>query len=283
MDRKSSLLIFNIQRYSLHDGSGIRTVVFLKGCPLRCRWCCNPESQSPYRELMFRKSRCLGCEKCGLCREAAPAKCISIDEDGCVNVNFNHTGNDPEWVSICPSKALTVEGYYMSIDEILQIVERDSLFYRNGNGGLTLSGGEPLMQEAAIDLLKKTKEHHIRTAIETCGCVEQSRLLAAAEYIDEIFYDIKSVDDKKHYQYTGVSNQIIIDNLKELCNRYSNKRITVRTPVIPGFNDTKEELDEIEELLLPLKNVTWEKLPYHTYGVGKYEMLGREYQLETES
>ncbi len=279
MQDKEKILIFNIQKYSLHDGSGIRTVVFMKGCPLRCRWCCNPESQLCRREVMYRKSKCIGKDKCGLCEKAAPAGCISFDENGIANLDFKKAEGNPDWTEICPTKALIAEGREISIREVLDIVEKDSAFYKSGNGGLTVSGGEPLMQENTLLLLKCAKERYLSTAIETCGCVPTDRLLEAANYLDEIFFDIKSVNDTKHKEYTGSENLLIRENLKTLRMNFPDKKITVRTPVIPGFNDSEDELSVIETFLSNLPGITWEKLPYHTYGVSKYAMLGREYGL----
>lgn len=276
----SSLVIFNIQKYSLHDGSGIRTVVFLKGCPLHCAWCCNPESQNPRPELIYRRNRCLGKESCGLCRKGAGKRVITFDREGKAVVNFREAGDDLSWIDVCPAKALSVEGRRIDIDELLDIVERDAVFYRGDEGGLTVSGGEPLMQANTVILLKRAKERHLRTAIETCGCVGRDRLLSAAPYLDEIFFDIKSLNDEKHAEYTGVSNRLIRENLQALLEAYPEKKVTVRTPVIPGFNDSGEELGRIETFLSRFPGIAWQKLPYHTYGVGKYEMLGRSYPLD---
>ena len=273
------LTIFNIQKYSLHDGSGIRTVLFLKGCPLRCLWCCNPESQSPEKELIYRKNRCIGMDKCGLCKKHVDGA-ICTGEDGKAHLDMTICRSRTELSKICPSGALKIEGREISIDEALEIVLQDEIFYR-GKGGLTLSGGEPLAQEASVELLKRAKEEHLNTAIESCGLVPTQRLLDAAAYLDEIFFDVKSLNPEKHKEYTGVSNEQILNNLKELKKAYPEKNIRVRTPVIPGFNDSQEVLNSIEKFLKTIGITDWEKLPYHTYGVGKYEMLGREYLLPT--
>lgn len=204
---------------------------------------------------------------------------MSFDAEGKAVPDLKHKEYGTEWAEICPTKALSVEGRYLGIDDIIDIVERDSAFYRNGNGGITLSGGEPLLQENAVKLLKRAKEHYLHSAIETCGAVDKERLFAALQFLDEVFFDIKSLNDEKHLKYTGISNKTILENLKDIYRRYPDKKITVRTPVIPGFNDDEEELKRIEEFLSPFSNVTWERLPYHTYGVAKYEMLGRRYSL----
>jgi pyruvate formate lyase activating enzyme len=287
MKEDKRLMIFNIQRYSLHDGAGIRTVVFLKGCPLRCLWCCNPESQSFDRELIYRKARCIGMEHCGLCRKADLREEIGTKKhflgvrtgsDGKALPDMDRCRGAFGLAKICPAKAFEVEGREISIEEIMDIVRHDEVFYR-GKGGLTLSGGEPLAQEGSIELLKRAKEEYVHTAVESCGSVPEDRLLRAAEYLDEIFFDVKSVNSEQHIRYTGVSNEQILSNLKSLKKAFPTKKIHVRTPVIPGFNDSEEELSAIEAYLGSLGITDWEKLPYHTYGVGKYEMQGREYLL----
>lgn len=279
MENKDDLLVFNIQKYSLHDGSGIRTVVFLKGCPLRCRWCCNPESQQVMPEIMYRRQKCLGKEKCGLCGSFS-GNCISFDEEGKARLDYKKANESTlSWVTICPTNALTVEGKWMPVGEILDLVERDAVFYRSGGGGLTVSGGEPLLQVNTVKLLQEAKKRHLHTAIETCGYVEPDRMLMAAGYLDEIFFDIKSLDDEKHKVHTGVENKRIRENLKRICKVYPQKKITVRTPVIPGFNDKAEELLKIEKFVNGFSNVNWQKMPYHTYGEQKYAMLGRVYSL----
>lgn len=223
---ETTLNVFNIQHYSLQDGPGIRTTVFLKGCPLRCRWCCNPESQNPEPERM---------------------------------------GDE-------------IVGKRMTIDEILKEVEKDEVFYHYGEGGMTISGGEPLMQgQATIELLKEAKNCYISTAIETCGMAPEKILLEAAKYLNMIYFDIKSLNTAKHREWTGVSSGKIIDNLRILRKTYPEKNIIVRTPVIPGFNDTEEELRQIREFLESIGQKEYELLPYHEFGKVKYEKLGREY------
>ncbi|MCD8230287.1 MAG: glycyl-radical enzyme activating protein [Clostridiales bacterium] len=265
-------VIFNIQPYSLHDGPGIRTIVFLKGCPLRCPWCSNPESQSPYPEVYLDEKKCIrsaGCCLCdGLCRYHAlsngrlyHAKCI-----GC-----------GECLKICPSKALGIYGRTADTEEILDRIERESVFYAHGEGGLTLSGGEPFFQsEFALELLREAKKRRIRTAVETCGFCETEVLREAAGYLDYILYDIKSMDARRHACVIGADNRLILDNLEMLFREFPDLHKHVRTPVIPGFNDTEEDIRAIREFLKGRQNYTWEQLPYHRFGEGKYELLGRK-------
>ncbi len=276
-----TLRIFNIQRYSLHDGEGIRTVFFLKGCPLRCRWCCNPESQNPNPEIMYRRKLCIGCEACGHCREwnQTIPDVIRFDEEKKCCIAFSKLKGSSLNPAVCPSGAISTVGEDREIEELLDLAEQDAVFY-GSDGGITVSGGEPLMQENTVLFLKRAKERYLNTAIETCGYVPVDRFLKAAEYLDQIFMDIKSLDDEKHMEYTGVSGALIRKNLDAVASAFPKKNITVRTPVIPGFNDRPEELRAIEQFLHQYPNVTWETLPYHEYGVGKYEMLGREYHLQ---
>ncbi len=279
---EQTLTLFNIQRYSLHDGDGIRTVFFLKGCPLRCRWCCNPESQNPLPEVMFRKNACIGMGNCGRCAakfNTDSDKIFDVDSDGRCKPNIPLCSQNLSCCDVCPAGALHVVGKEYTISSLLDIAEKDAAFYGE-EGGITLSGGEPLAQEGSIEFLRRAKtERYLTTAIETCGEVPAERLLEASKYLDHIFMDIKSVDRCKHLLYTGSDGSRIRDNLRQLSLVYPQEQITIRTPVIPGFNDRPEDLAKIEEFLAQFPGVTWEKLPYHKYGVGKYEMLGRKYPL----
>lgn len=256
--------IFNIQPYSLHDGPGIRTIVFLKGCPLRCRWCSNPESQELAPQLYFDSEKCIrdsGCDLCGgLCGRALSA------EDGA------------QYAGLCPSGAIGIYGKEMSVEEILDRVECESAFYAHGEGGLTLSGGEPFMQaEFAGALLKEAKRRRIHTAVETCGFCDTEVLRQAAEYIDSILYDIKCMDGEKHRKFTGQGNALILKNLDMLFRDFPRLHKHIRTPVIPGFNDTAEDIGAIAEFLGRYENFRYELLPYHRFGERKYRMLGRSY------
>jgi pyruvate formate lyase activating enzyme len=268
-----TLRVFNIQYYSLHDGAGIRTVVFLKGCPLRCRWCCNPESQRPEPELFFIKKRCIGFERCGLCAAACPSGAIGRN-GGAVCIDRTHCAACAVFPcsAACPAKALEVKGREMTAEAILDAVEREEIFYHHGGGGLTLSGGEPLMQgEAIIELLRKAKQRRLNTAMETCGYGNYVLLREAARYLDALFFDIKSLDDTKHIEWTGVSNKPILENFSALRSGFPGLQLMARTPVIPGFNDTPEDLERIRRAAGPFH----EMLPFHGWGEWKYEALGR--------
>lgn len=274
------LKITNIQRYSLQDGAGIRTTVFLKGCPLRCRWCCNPETQEAGDQLIFRKNICIGCGECGLCREVCREQAITGGSDQKCRIDFRKCSRCFACTEQCPSGALEKVGKDVDAEEILEQAERDEAFYRRGAGGLTLSGGEPFFQENSVELLRLAKERGLNTAVETCGYADREVILQAGQFLDQVYFDIKSVDAEKHRRYTGKSPETIQGNLKALRESYPDLRIIVRTPVIPGFNDDSESLENIRLFLNRIGIRKWEKLPYHTYGKGKYEMLGRPYPME---
>ncbi|WP_338833573.1 4-hydroxyphenylacetate decarboxylase activating enzyme [Moorella humiferrea] len=274
-------IVFNIQSYSVHDGPGIRTLVFLKGCPLRCRWCCNPESHILQPELAYNKNKCIGIQECIMCIEVCSNWAIKKEESGNkIILERELCNNCFLCVDICPSKALFVYGKRMNIDEVLEIVGKDSIFYARSGGGMTISGGEPFMQaDFTIELLKEAKQRRINTAIETSGFTDWSNIEKAVPYLDTIFFDIKCMDKEKHKEYTGVSNDIILENFKKLCSKFANKKIIARTPVIPGFNDSEEDIKAIIDFIKDTgcSNIEYELLPYHRLGIPKYEYLGKEY------
>lgn len=264
-------LIFNIQPYSLHDGPGIRTIVFLKGCPLRCRWCSNPESQLKTPQVYLDRTKCIRESGCNLCDQSCPAGAL---HDGILEHSLcDHCG---KCAGICPSQALGVYGKWVEADEVIDLIEKDSVFYAHGKGGLTLSGGEPFAQaEFALELLKEAKKRRIHTAVETCGSCSREVLREAAGYLDYILYDVKCMDPKKHETFTGLGNTEILSNLEMLFCEYEGVHKHIRTPVIPGFNDTEEEIRSIRSFLDGRSNCTYELLPYHRFGERKYELLGR--------
>lgn len=271
--------IFNIQRYSLHDGPGIRTTVFLKGCPMRCIWCCNPESMKSEPEISYVSNKCIGFAACGFCVRSCPAGAITCSNENKAVIDRSKCQSCLKCADVCPSKAIRAEGSMYSVEEILGIVERDSIFYGNG-GGLTVSGGEPLMHKRfLVELLKEAKRRRIHTAIETCGFADYEALSEAAGYLDLILFDIKSMDNGKHFEYTGCGVERILENFSRLCEDFPNLPKIVRTPVIPGFNDTVDDIRPILAFLKDKPNVTYQPLPYHRFGEGKYKALGREYKM----
>lgn len=274
-------LIVNIQHYSLHDGPGIRTVVFLKGYPLRCRWCCNPESQEYVPQISYLRGNCLGQKACGICQKIYGQEGITFDAEGKAVLHHEICDTRAKECACCPSQAMKLEGKQYTVKKILDLVERDEVFYGQGEGGLTVSGGEPLThKDFLIDLLSQAQKRRIHTAIETCGYAPYENLAAAAEYLDYVLYDIKSMDEAKSLLYTGKSNAVILENFTRLCSDCPKLPKKVRTPVIPGFNDSLEEIQKIIDFLKQFENVTYEPLKYHNFGQGKYKALGRKYELE---
>lgn len=265
-------MIFDIQRFSIHDGPGIRTLVFLKGCPLRCPWCSNPESQGSEPELFFYRDRCIGCERCfDVCPvsdRSTKAMSISQVRHLCV-----HCGKCSE---VCYPEACVIVGKRMTPDMVFEEVLKDELFYCNSGGGITLGGGEPLTQsEFATMILMRCKSKGIHTAVETAGYGSWRKLKDMMRYTDLFLFDVKHLNSIKHLEYTGVDNQSILCNLRNLVR--GGKEVIIRTPVIPGFNDTREEIGRIARYGTELGIHTMHLLPYHRYGTGKYGLLGRPY------
>jgi len=272
--------VFNIQRYSLHDGPGIRTIVFLKGCPLSCRWCSNPESQCFQPEIAYNTNKCIGVDQCGRCTEVCPHKAILTAPDGKIYIDRQWCRQCMGCAQVCPAKALHTFGALMSIDEVLKVVEADEAFYCRSGGGLTLSGGEPLAQaEFTQALLREAKRRRINTAMETCGLASWSDLAMICPDLDSILYDIKTIDSDKHRKFTGCDNTAILENFARLCEFYPTLPKLVRTPLIPEFNDSVADIMAIVDFIKGYPNVTYEVLPYHRMGQPKYEYLGREYSL----
>jgi len=268
--------VFNIERYAIHDGSGIRTQVFFKGCPLRCLWCSNPEGISFRPDLMYSEALCIACRTCvQTCQQGAlslNARGLKIDRDRC--------GLCGECTRVCYAEALELSSYEITVDEILEQVERDRVFYEISGGGITLCGGEPLAQPPfAAELLRASKERGLDTAVETCGHYDFAALEGALPYIDFIYYDIKHMDAKAHERLTGVSNRRILENLHRLASY--DVPICVRVPVVPTLNDSVENIEAIALFVQDLKQVkSAELLPYHKLGTAKYGKLGLAYPIE---
>lgn len=275
-------LVFNIQRYSLHDGPGIRTLVFLKGCPLRCRWCSNPESQQFDPELAFNEGKCIGSTECGLCLKECPHGAVFEKESGKMGVNREVCQACFQCVVVCPSLARKVFGERMSVDEVLSVAEADGIFYARSGGGITLSGGEPLAQpEFAGELLAEAKRRRLNTSMETSGFGNWQDLECICRNLDSILYDIKCLDPATHREFVGVSNEIILENFRRLCAAFPALPKKVRTPVIPGFNDEEAEIRAIVDFIADCPKVDYELLAYHRLGQPKYCYLGRDYPLDS--
>lgn len=282
MDKKKYGYVFNIQHYSVHDGPGIRTIVFLKGCPLRCKWCSNPESQLTQPELGYNPTKCIGSNKCPKCAEVCIYGAINQDQDekGTISIDRQLCKTCLLCTEVCPAKALEVFGKQTSVEDVIKAVEKDSVFYARSGGGLTLSGGEPLMQaEFITEILKEAKRRRINTSVETCGYADWSSFEMVCPHLNSLIFDIKCTDPEKHRKFTNVSNEIILNNFEKLCEEFPNLPILVRTPVIPGFNDSEEDIKSIIDLIKDRPNVKYELLPYHRLGQQKYEYLGKEYSL----
>jgi len=276
-DKKKKGLVFNIQKYSVHDGPGIRTIVFLKGCPLSCRWCSNPESQRREPELAFNAGRCLTFSKCTRCLQACLRGAIIREADDTLRIDRSLCSGCPmNCAEACPSQGLIIYGQERTVDDVLRVVEQDAAFYTRSSGGLTLSGGEPLMQgEFAVALLRDARRRRIKTAVETCGMVPWKTLETAAPYLNYVLYDIKHMDSGAHEEQTGLPNETILDNFQKLAALDPSRPILARTPVIPGFNDSEEAINAIAEFIEPFSNVRYEMLPYHRLGTQKYHFLDR--------
>ncbi|SMC22071.1 pyruvate formate lyase activating enzyme [Desulfacinum hydrothermale DSM 13146] len=277
-DRKTQGILFNVQKYSVHDGPGIRTILFLKGCSLRCRWCSNPESQRLEPELAFNRDKCLGEDHCQRCHSVCPNQALGVAQDGKMHWIADNCRQCHACAQVCPNKALIVYGYKATVEQALRWVEEDEAFYSRSGGGVTLSGGEPLVQsDFALALLRESKRRRIHTCIETCGMVPWHVIREAAQHLDHVLYDVKLADSEKHRAATGAGNEVILDNLRRLKREYPNLPITVRTPVIPGINDTPEDIRSIAQIVKDLGGTRYELLGYHRMGTPKYVYLGRSY------
>jgi pyruvate formate lyase activating enzyme len=275
-------LVFNIQKFSLHDGSGIRTLVFLKGCPLRCVWCSNPEGQFCAPQLVYDERKCIGTEACAnACLQACQVDAIAARDDGKVEIDLDRCNACGQCVVVCPPRALELLGESLTVEEVLEVVEQDGAFYARSGGGLTLSGGEPLTQPAfAARLLEAAQARGIDTAVETSGYAHWSDLEKVCRHANQVFYDLKCMDSEKHREGTGVENARILENLRQLCEAFPELPVVVRTPVIPGFNDSPAAIQAIAAFVGALpRPVRYELLPYHRFGEAKYRELGREYPL----
>ncbi len=263
-------VIFNIQRYSIHDGPGVRTTVFLKGCPLSCFWCQNPESQAMKPEVLFDKNRCTSCGQCIIaCSSGAnwlAGDGVKIDRDKCTGCG--------KCIEGCPNEARKLTGRYATVGEVMEEILKDRRFYENSGGGITLSGGEPTLQsEFALQLLQRCKEGGLHTALDTCGYVPWQTMQKLLEYTDLVLYDIKCLDATKHSKATGKPNDLIIANAKKIA---TYKEMWVRIPLVPGLNDSAEDIRAIVRFVK--KELVLAKIdlhPYNKLGEGKYNRLAK--------
>lgn len=279
--------VLNIQRYSLHDGGGIRTLVFLKGCPLRCLWCSNPESQQHPPQLGFIASRCTGADgECGgACISVCHAKALFLDGDGELVVDRQACDACGLCAEVCPEEALNVVGRDMSVEEVIAEVEKDRPFYRRSGGGVTIGGGEPLTQHHfTAALLEAAHESYLHTALETSGLAAWEHFEPVLQHVDLLHIDLKHIDPARHRELTGQSNELILDNLRRVRSVKSPADVIVRFPVIPGCNDSVETIRDMAKFVTELGFTQIELIPYHKMGVSKYAEYGMRYPLpECES
>lgn len=274
--------IFNMQKYNMYDGPGVRSMAFFKGCPLRCAWCSNPESQHRGHEVMFKADACV---HCGACATACPAG-VHVFSAGVHTVDRTRTCLGCRACErACLHGALQVMGEDVPVEQVVAFFDEDADFYRMSGGGVTLSGGEALAQpEGALSVLAASKERGYNTAVETCGHVPTETLLRIAPYVDLFLYDIKHMDPVKHKRWVGVNNELILANVRTLLEE--GYRVRVRMPLLRGVNDSQEEIEAVIAFFSPYryqKNFDGvDLLPYHKLGVGKYAQLGLDYAIKDD-
>ena len=275
-------IVFDIQRFSIHDGPGIRTLIFLKGCPLRCLWCSNPEGQCREPSLMFIERLCIGCKRCvEVCLEGA----VTVS-DGQVKWDKEKCKECMKCIAVCPSMARQVCGKQFTVKQLLDEVERDRAYYWRSGGGVTVGGGEPLVQpEFTRGFLKEAKKSNLHTAVETCGYGEWKQLESIMEYVDLLFIDIKHMNPEKHKELTGISNELILENIRKasLLIDGGEKTIIIRVPVVSGCTDSEDNIKAIAEFVQKVGNIKKiELLPYHGMGAIKYDRIKwtKTYQLQ---
>lgn len=270
--------VFDIRRFSTHDGDGIRTTVFLKGCPLKCVWCQNPEGISIRKRPIYFENRCMHCKTC-----IAKSKNQGVTmENDQIHIHPNRNENWNTIIDWCPTGAIAMDSREMSVEMVMEEIRKDKSFYRYGNGGVTISGGEPLLQwKYTKELLKACKKEGIHTAIETSLYADQEVIKELLPYLDRVFADFKLATEKDHMHYTGVSNQKIKDNIRYLLETSNREKVIIRTPMIPGMTATKDNIKGIAKYLNGIyQYVSYEILNYNPLAEAKYHLVDREYCFE---
>ncbi len=272
-------LITRIQRYSIQDGPGIRSTIFMKGCPLRCLWCANPEAILTYPEIGYHRERCV---RDYACMEACSSQAISVGEGESfirIHRELCRSCESQSCLEACKAKALEKMGYWITNEELMKQIEKDMIFYENSGGGVTFSGGEPTYQlEFVKCVLKTCQRKGIHTTLDTCGYVEWDQMEEIVPFLDLILFDLKEMDSEKHKKHTGVRNETILENLRRLSSRKAPS-LQVRFPFIPDINDSKDNLEEMVKFLKSVGIEELDLMPYHRLGIAKYEMLGKPYHL----
>jgi pyruvate formate lyase activating enzyme len=280
-------MIYDIQRFSVHDGPGIRTIVFLKGCPLKCLWCHSPESISFGNVLSWFEIRCIGVEKCGRCIPACPENAIRVgkqvsphQDDTYINVievDRNKCTNCGGCEKACTSKALFLTGVYYTVDEVMERVLKDRSYYQKSGGGVTVSGGEPLSQiDFTLELLKRVKQEGIHTALDTTGFAKWETLEKTVPYVDLYLYDIKHTDSEEHKVLCNVPNELIIENVYKLAR--AGGKLQLRAVIIPGFNDNPQHFEKLARICCDIRDSlqVLQLLPYHKLGAVKHQRLSQD-------
>ncbi|MDP2931346.1 MAG: glycyl-radical enzyme activating protein [Chloroflexota bacterium] len=270
-------IVTHIQRFSVHDGPGIRTLVFMKGCYLRCQWCDNPETINHSAEVGLVKAHC---NKCGKCPGACPEQAITLDAEGIPVIDSQRCNNCAKCVAVCLPEALILYGREMTVEEVFQEVKQDEIFYEK-SGGVTASGGEPLRQATFVKaLFERCREAGIHTALETCGFAPAGALEQVLPVLQYCLFDLKHMNPDVHRAYTGQPNDVILDNARKVVE--SGVTVLFRSPLIPGINDSQENIKATASFLKELQGdkACFELMPYHRLGKAKYEALRRPYPLE---